>query len=145
MIPPTITIPRGIRLVEAAPKERAIGRAPNIMARLVINIGRKRMDEASTAACILSAPLSRIWFAYSTMRIPFLVTSPINMIIPISENILSVWPNIQSDNKAPANAKGTVSMIIKGSIKLSNCAANMRYIRPNASRNANEVFDELST
>ena len=45
-MPPTITIPNGIRLVDAAPKDKAKGKAPNIMARLVIRIGRKRIDAA---------------------------------------------------------------------------------------------------
>src|SRR5215831_4375511 len=42
IIPPTITIPKGTRLVDEAPKLNAIGKAPNEVARLVINIGRKR-------------------------------------------------------------------------------------------------------
>ncbi len=40
-MPPTITIPNGIRLVEDAPNDNASGNAPNDMARLVINMGRK--------------------------------------------------------------------------------------------------------
>ena len=39
-IPPTITMPKGILLVDAAPIDKAIGKAPNDMARLVIRIGR---------------------------------------------------------------------------------------------------------
>ena len=35
-------MPKGIRLVAAAPKLRAIGNAPNEVARLVIKIGLKR-------------------------------------------------------------------------------------------------------
>lgn len=42
MIPPTITTPNGMRLVEEAPSDKARGNAPNDMARLVINIGRSR-------------------------------------------------------------------------------------------------------
>lgn len=42
MIPPTITTPNGTRLVEDAPNDKARGKAPRDMARLVINIGRKR-------------------------------------------------------------------------------------------------------
>ena len=42
IIPPTITIPNGIRLVAAAPRESAIGKAPKDMAKLVIKIGRNR-------------------------------------------------------------------------------------------------------
>ncbi len=42
-MPPTITIPNGCRLVDAAPSDIASGNEPNAMARLVIRIGRKRM------------------------------------------------------------------------------------------------------
>ena len=40
--------------------------------------------------------------------------------------------------------KGTVIIIINGSIKLSNCAARTKKISTNASRNANKVLEELS-
>ena len=62
-----------------------------------------------------------------------------SMIIPICENIFNVCPKIQSDKIAPAIANGTVNMIISGSIKLSNCAARIRKISPNARKNANEL------
>ena len=42
MMPLTITIPNGTRLVAAAPNDNAIGNAPNDIAKLVISIGRKR-------------------------------------------------------------------------------------------------------
>ncbi len=45
IIPLTITMPKGTRLVTAAPSESAIGNAPNAIARLVINIGRNRCPE----------------------------------------------------------------------------------------------------
>jgi hypothetical protein len=38
-IPPTMTTPRGILLVAAAPSDKARGRAPNAMAKLVIKMG----------------------------------------------------------------------------------------------------------
>ena len=49
-----------------------------------------------------------------------------SMIIPICEKILNVCPNIQSESIAPANASGTVIMMMNGSIKLSNCAERTR-------------------
>ena len=54
------------------------------------------------------------------------------MIIPICEKIFNVCPNNFSDSNAPAMASGTVSMMMSGSIKLSNCAAKMRKIKTNA-------------
>ena len=41
-------------------------------------------------------------------------------------------------------ANGTVTMMINGSTKLSNCAARMRNINPSASKNAKLVLLELS-
>jgi len=46
IIPPTITIPKGIRLVAAAPNDNAMGKAPNAIAKLVMRMGRKRMVAA---------------------------------------------------------------------------------------------------
>ncbi len=50
----------------------------------------------------------------------------------------------QSEISAPSNASGTVNKIIKGSRKLSNCAASIKYINPSASINAKIKLDELS-
>ncbi len=88
--PPTITRPSGLRLVEAAPRERAMGSAPNIMAMLVISMGRRRRVAASMAALSVVSPFSRRLLAYSTIRMPFLVTRPTSMMIPICEKIFSV-------------------------------------------------------
>ena len=41
-------------------------------------------------------------------------------------------------------AIGTVSMMMNGSRKLSNCAARIRYINRSASTSAKEVFELLS-
>jgi hypothetical protein len=57
--PPTITTPKGIRLVLASPKDNAMGSEPNAMAKLVINIGRRRRREACNTASILDNPSSR--------------------------------------------------------------------------------------
>ena len=64
--------------------------------------------------------------------------------IPICEKIFIVCPNTHKLSTAPANASGTVIIIINGSIKLSNCAASTKKISTNASINANEVLEELS-
>ena len=49
-IPPTITIPSGMRLLPAEPRDIAMGNAPRVVASVVINIGRKRATEAFTTA-----------------------------------------------------------------------------------------------
>ena len=140
-----MTIPKGLRLVDAAPRLSAMGNAPNAVARLVINMGRSRCCAASITACSLSIPSSRFLLANSTISMPFFVTNPISIIIPIWEKILMVWSNSQRLNKAPANANGTVIMIVNGSKKLSNCPASTRYMRPSARKNAKVVLEELST
>ncbi|MNE36670.1 hypothetical protein D3C80_1304890 [compost metagenome] len=104
----------------------AIGKAPKAIAKLVIKIGRNLDSEASKMACNFGFPSSRNWFANSTIKIPFLVTRPINMMVPIWLKIFQVCPKSQSENKAPATAIGTVKIIINGSIKLSNCAAKIK-------------------
>ena len=59
MVPPTITTPIPILLLEAAPMDKAIGKAPNAMARLVIKMGLSRASEASKIACNFGLPCSR--------------------------------------------------------------------------------------
>jgi hypothetical protein len=77
------------------------------MARLVINMGLNLATAASTTARNFFQSCQCFLLANSTIRIPFFVTNPISMIIPIWENILMVWLNIHNDNKATANANGT--------------------------------------
>ncbi len=64
--------------------------------------------------------------------------------MPICEKIFNVWPNNFKLNTAPANASGTVIMMISGSIKLSNCADSTRKINTSANMNAKDVLEELS-
>ena len=92
----------------------------------VIRIGRRRCSEASSMARILSSPASCFWLANSTIRMPFLATSPISMMMPIWLKMFIVWSAPHMKTSAPAMASGTVSMITSGSLKLSNCAARIR-------------------
>src|SRR4030095_515926 len=64
-IPPTITIPSGTRLLPAEPNANAIGNAPNVVASVVIRIGRNRATDASTAAGIFFSPLLLFCLAHS--------------------------------------------------------------------------------
>lgn len=59
MVPPTMTTPMPILLLEAAPMDSAIGNAPNAIARLVINIGLNLDSDASMIASYLDTPFSR--------------------------------------------------------------------------------------
>ncbi len=143
-IPPTTTTPMPTRLSDAAPSENAIGTEPRIVASDVMRIGRKRSAAASLAASCHVLPSSRRWLATSTMRIPFFVTRPMSTMLPIWEKMFNVSPLTHSDSTAPASASGTVSIIVRGSIQLSNCAARIRYTRTSANRKANNKLDELS-
>ena len=125
-IPPTTAVPMAIRWLQPSPVANANGSNPNMVEALVIRIGRRRCREASLMACILSSPTSCFWLANSTIRIPFFATSPINMIIPIWLKMFMVMLLKYMKIKAPAMASGTVSMIINGSLKLSNWAARIR-------------------
>ena len=69
--------------LEAFAEAAGIGKAPSAMAKLVIKIGRKRASEASKMASYFDFPCSRSWLANSTIKIPFLVTNPINITVPI--------------------------------------------------------------
>ncbi|MNR09078.1 hypothetical protein D3C85_1252670 [compost metagenome] len=96
------------------------------IAKLVIKIGRKRETAASLMASGMAMPFSLSWLANSTIKIPFLVTRPMSIMVPIWLKIFQLWPHNQSDKNAPATAIGTVKMIIIGSLKLSNCAERIK-------------------
>jgi len=87
---------------------------------LVIRIGRRRCNAASSMACILPSPASCFWLANSTIRMPFLATSPMSMMIPIWLKMFIVCSVLHMKTSAPAMASGTVSMMTSGSLKLSN-------------------------
>ena len=57
---------------------------------------------------------------------PFLAMIPISRIIPTCEKMFTDAPVSRSVATAPARPRGTVSMIVSGVRKLSNCAASTR-------------------
>ena len=66
-----------------APVATTNGMKPAIDAIEVMRIGRKRSCAASTAASRMLAPCSRCALANSTMRIAFLLASPMSRTMPI--------------------------------------------------------------
>ena len=66
------------------------------------------------------------------------------MIIPIWLKMFIVCPDSHMNTKAPKMASGTVNMMTKGSLKLSNCAASTRKISTSANTKAKSRLDELS-
>ena len=93
--PPTMATPMAMRLGVPV---RMSGTAPNTVERLVMRIGRKRRSAAWRAASSLLQPVfSAIWFANSTINIPFFVTRAINKIKAI--NLETVLTIIDTSNK----------------------------------------------
>ena len=141
--PPTIATPIAMRLGVPV---RMSGTAPNTVERLVMRIGRKRRSAAIRAASSLLHPVfSAIWFANSTIKIPFFVTRAINKIKAISLKMLSVWPVTYKLTNAPESASGTVKKITNGARKLSNCPASTRNTSASASKNTTYNPEELSS
>ncbi|MNS04868.1 hypothetical protein D3C72_362560 [compost metagenome] len=112
------------RVSEPAPTPRAIGAMPRIIAKVVIRIGRRRIGAALRSASNIGRPSSRNWLVNSTSRMAFLVTRPISVMMPMIEMIESVCLASNRANSAPTMASGSESMMVKGWMKLSNCAAS---------------------
>ena len=76
-IPPITQIPISLRPAAPAPVLMASGSTPSMNANDVINIGRKRMRDASITDSDKRCPLSYNSLANSTIRIAFLAERPI--------------------------------------------------------------------
>ena len=58
-LPPSTAMPSGARESPPAPRPRAIGRMPTMVASAVIRIGRKRVFDACVTASTSGSPRSR--------------------------------------------------------------------------------------
>ena len=125
-MPPTTATPSGARASPPAPNPSAIGRIPAMVESAVMSTGRKRVCAACVTASSTSSPCARSRFANSTIRIEFFATSPTSITRPIWLNRFSVWPVAISARSAPVNETATATMIVAGSMKLSNWAASTR-------------------
>ena len=92
IIPPTTAVPIAIRPLQPSPVAYIKGIRPSTVDALVIRMGRRRCTDASRIATSYSMPFFWRWLANSTIRIPFLATSPTSMIIPIWLNMFMVCP-----------------------------------------------------
>ena len=80
---------------------------------VVIRIGRRRARRGVEHRLAQRAGRRRWrWLANSTIRMPFFVTRPISMMMPIWLNTLSVWPKTSRLASAPASESGTVTRMI---------------------------------
>ena len=98
---------------------------PPIIAAVVIRIGRSRTGPRPATPRPACAPAAR-GLAKSTSRMAFLVTSPISMMKPIIEKMLSVVPVSSSARNTPMSENGSDAMIASGCVKLANCDARIR-------------------
>ena len=115
----------GARISEPSVSAKASGTMPKIIARVVIRIGRSRTLAASSRASLRSMPSSRARIAKSTSKIAFLVTSPISMMTPMTENIDSVELNIISASTTPISVRGSAVISASGCKKLLNWLARI--------------------
>ena len=92
-----------------------MGAIPMIMAKAVINTGRKRMYPAWRAASTALRPSLNCSFAKLTTRMLFAVATPTHMIEPVSAGTLMVVPVINRNQTIPASAAGNAMRMMKGS------------------------------
>src|SRR5271157_2608493 len=102
----------------------------------VMRMGRRRMRAASTAASRTERPLWRNCSANSTIRIPFLLASPMSITNPIWQYTSFNCPRADCAISAPIMAMGTLSRMMKGRMKLSYCAESVRYTSNKPSPNS---------
>jgi hypothetical protein len=122
--PPMIARPIGACCSAPSPRPSASGSMPNVIAAVVIRIGRRRTWPAASRASLRLMPLRWPWFAKSTSRIAFFVTSPIRNTRPIIEKMFSVVPVSTSASMTPTIDSGSETMIATGCRKLPNCDAS---------------------
>ena len=106
--PPMTARPSGATCWPPSPSASAIGTMPAIMAQLVIKIGRSRARPASTPASPAAAPSVRCRSANVTSRIALATATPMAMIAPMNDWMLSVVRVASSISATPATTAGIV-------------------------------------
>ena len=130
------TAATGIRSDDPTPVRSASGIMENTRVAVVMRIGRRRVAPARTSASSRATPRSMSWRAKSTSRMAFFATSPISMIMAMSENMFRVWPVSHSPKNAPTVAMGREHSTTNGVTKDSYSAAISMYTRTIESANA---------
>ena len=127
IMPPATAVPTECRASWPAPLANTSGMTPRMKASDVIRIGRSRMRAASTAASAIVIPRWRSCSANSTIRMPFFADRPISITSPIWQYTSLMSPRPHCAASAPRMASGTDSRMMNGSVRLSYCAASVRY------------------
>ena len=107
-------MPSGRRNSDPAPKPKAIGSAPRIAAKLVIMIGRKRLRQASRIASFASTPAACCPSAKSIIMMPFFLTMPISITMPMTAMTDKSMPANISAMRAPMPADGRPDRMVSG-------------------------------
>ncbi len=124
IIPPNTPVPIACCVLSLAPLASISGTTPNVKAREVIRIGRKRSFAAVNVASIRLFPSFINCLANSIIRIAFLAESPIRVIRPTLKKTSFVIFVTDTASTAPSSPRGTTSMTAKGTDQLSYRAAS---------------------
>ena len=92
----------------------ASGSMPKIIAAVVMTIGRSRIRPASRIAVRRSLPSPRAWFTKSISRMPFFVTRPMSMMMPIMDMTLIVPLVHHRASDTPSSESGSENMMANG-------------------------------
>ena len=141
--PQTTTIPNETRLLAPAPKANAIGIAPNMVAKEVIRMGRKRAEAASKAATRLFKPAPPV-----LKSAPLVELSPARSNKPknaMPELALSAAPSIPALNLASSvkPRAASVSKVLPpaSSAPSLNETGTLNVNRLSGSRNRNSIMN----
>ncbi len=118
-MPPNTPVPSACCVSELAPDAMTKGTTPQVKAREVIRIGRKRSLAAATVASTKLIPSSLSILANSTIKIAFLAERPIIVIRPILKNTSFISPLVIMAMIAPKIPNGTTSITDSGIDQLS--------------------------
>src|SRR6516165_10182518 len=118
-MPPTTAVPMAMRLAAPAPVATASGNVPKMKAIEVMRMGRNRSCAACKAASAKDAPCSKKARANSTMRMAFLVASPMVVNSPTWKYTPLSSPRNSVARMAPMMPSGMTRITAAGIDQLS--------------------------
>ena len=107
--PPITARPSGAVCSPPSPNASAIGTMPASIAQLVMRMGRSRPCAPSTAASAASAPPRRLRSAKVTSKMALATATPMAMIAPMNDWMLSVVPVRSRNTATPATTAGSAA------------------------------------
>ena len=133
-MPPTITQPICWRDSAPAPVREASGTAPSTIAPVVIRIGRRRSTAASSTASIVAHAL-RLDLVGELHDQDAVLGDEAHQRdqADLAVDVERAARRATARAARRSSTSGTVSMMMNGSTKLSNCAASTRKMKASAS------------